>query len=125
LAAQSIHNGSPRSNQPFVAVNCAAVPESLLESELFGYEGGAFTGALKEGKAGLFEKAHNGTIFLDEIGDMPLLIQAKLLRVLQEKQVMRIGSQRVIGINTRVIAATNRNLAEYLADSSARIYITG
>lgn len=115
LAAQSIHNGSPRSNQPFVAVNCAAVPESLLESELFGYEGGAFTGALKEGKAGLFEKAHNGTIFLDEIGDMPLLIQAKLLRVLQEKQVMRIGSQRVIGINTRVIAATNRNLADRIS----------
>ncbi|HMM19819.1 MAG TPA: sigma 54-interacting transcriptional regulator [Selenomonadales bacterium] len=115
MVAQSIHNASPRGSQPFVAVNCAAVPESLLESELFGYEGGAFTGALKEGKAGLFEQAQGGTIFLDEIGDMPLLIQAKLLRVLQEKQVMRIGSQRVIGVNTRVIAATNRNLADKIS----------
>lgn len=110
LMAQSIHNSSPRSAQPFVAVNCAAMPESLLESELFGYEPGAFTGALKDGKRGLFEQAHNGTIFLDEIGDMPVLLQTKLLRVLQEQQVMRIGSQRVINIDVRVIAATHKNL---------------
>ena len=110
LLAQSIHNASPRNIQPFVAVNCAAVPENLLESELFGYEGGSFTGALKEGKAGLFEQAHNGTVFLDEIGDMPLMLQAKLLRVLQERQVMRVGSQRLIHVDIRVIAATNHNL---------------
>jgi sigma-54 dependent transcriptional regulator, acetoin dehydrogenase operon transcriptional activator AcoR len=110
LLAQSIHNFSKRCKQPFVAVNCAAITENLLESELFGYEGGAFTGALKEGKSGLFELANNGTIFLDEIGDMPLTLQTRLLRVLQERQVMRIGSQRVININVRVIAATNKNL---------------
>ncbi len=112
LIAQSIHNESPRNIQPFVAVNCAAVPENLLESELFGYEGGSFTGALKEGKAGLFEQANNGTVFLDEIGDMPLMLQAKLLRVLQERQVMRVGSQRLISVNVRVLAATNHNLQE-------------
>ena len=97
LMAQSIHNESNREKQPFVAINCAALPENLLESELFGYEGGAFTGALKEGKIGLFEQANNGTIFLDEIGDMPLSLQARILRVLQERQVIRIGSQSVIG----------------------------
>jgi transcriptional regulator with PAS, ATPase and Fis domain len=112
LLAQSIHNASIRSKQPFVAFNCAAVPESLLESELFGYERGTFTGALKEGKAGLFEQANNGTIFLDEIGDMPYAMQAKLLRVLQERQVMRVGSQSVFNINIRVIAATNSNLSQ-------------
>ena len=110
LLAQSIHNESSRSAQPFLAFNCAAVPESLLESELFGYEGGTFTGALKEGKMGLFEQANNGTIFLDEIGDMPYVMQAKMLRVLQERQVMRIGSQSVININIRIIAATNNDL---------------
>lgn len=110
LLAQSIHNASTRSMQPFMAFNCAAVPESLLESELFGYERGTFTGALKEGKVGLFEQANNGTIFLDEIGDMPYLMQAKMLRVLQERQVMRIGSQSVININIRIIAATNNDL---------------
>ncbi len=112
LLAQSIHNASARAKQPFVAVNCAAVPEHLLESELFGYEGGSFTGALKEGKAGLFEQANHGTVFLDEIGDMPLMLQAKLLRVLQERQVMRVGSQSLTSVNIRVIAATNRNLRE-------------
>ncbi len=112
LLAQSIHNASARAKQPFVAVNCAAVPEALLESELFGYEGGSFTGALREGKPGLFEQAHHGTIFLDEIGDMPPMLQAKLLRVLQERQVMRVGSQRVYGVDIRVIAATNRDLRE-------------
>ncbi len=110
LLAQSIHNTSNKKNQPFVAVNCAAVPENLLESELFGYEPGAFTGALKEGKKGLFEQAHNGSLFLDEIGDMPVLLQTKLLRVLQERQVMRIGSQKLIDIDVRIIAATNKNL---------------
>jgi len=112
LLAQSIHRASSRSKQPFVAVNCAAVPENLLESELFGYEGGSFTGALKDGKTGLFEQAHHGTVFLDEIADMPLVLQAKLLRVLQERQVMRIGSQKVINVNIRVIAATNHDLRE-------------
>ncbi|OLN32986.1 two component, sigma54 specific, transcriptional regulator, Fis family [Desulfosporosinus metallidurans] len=112
LFAQSIHNFSKKCKQPFVAVNCAAFNESLLESELFGYEGGSFTGALKEGKVGLFELANNGTIFLDEIGDMPLSLQTRLLRVLQERQVMRIGSQRVTNINIRVIAATNKNIFE-------------
>lgn len=110
LLAQSIHNYSNRSKQPFVAVNCAAISESLLESELFGYEGGAFTGAHKGGKTGLFELASNGTILLDEIGDMPLSLQTRLLRVLQERQVMRIGSQRVINVNIRVVAATNKDL---------------
>jgi len=110
LLAQSIHQASARSRQPFVAFNCAAVPESLLESELFGYERGTFTGALKEGKVGLFEQANKGTIFLDEIGDMPYVMQAKLLRVLQERQIMRIGSQSVVDIDIRVIAATNNDL---------------
>jgi len=110
LLAQSIHNESKRKNQPFIAVNCAAMPENLLESELFGYDRGAFTGALKEGKKGLFEAANNGTIFLDEIGDMPLHLQTRLLRILQEKQVMRIGSDKVIDIDIRVVAATNKNL---------------
>jgi len=120
LLAQSIHNASTRSIQPFVAVNCAAVPENLLESELFGYEGGAFTGALKEGKVGLFEQANNGTIFLDEIGDMPYMLQAKLLRVLQERQIMRIGSRSVININIRIIAATNHDLREKIRTGQFR-----
>ncbi len=120
LLAQSLHNHSPRAKQPFVALNCAAVPESLLESELFGYEAGAFTGARKEGKAGLFEQANHGTVFLDEIGDMPHALQARLLRVLQERQVMRVGSQRLINVNIRVIAATNRDLQSDLNSGSFR-----
>lgn len=120
VLAQSIHNASNRSKQPFVAINCAALPESLLESELFGYEGGSFTGALKEGKAGLFEQAHNGTIFLDEIGDMPLSLQTRMLRVIQERQVMRIGSQSVIDINVRIIAATHRNLMRMINEGKFR-----
>ncbi|SMB93440.1 transcriptional regulator, propionate catabolism operon regulatory protein [Thermanaeromonas toyohensis ToBE] len=110
LFAQAIHNASPRRDSHFVAINCAALPENLLESELFGYEEGAFTGAKKAGKPGLFELAHNGTIFLDEIGDLPPSLQAKLLRVLQQKEVMRIGGQTVIPIDVRVIAATNCDL---------------
>ncbi|WP_411679187.1 sigma 54-interacting transcriptional regulator [Clostridium thailandense] len=120
VLAQSIHNASNRSKQPFVAINCAALPESLLESELFGYEGGAFTGALKEGKIGLFEQAHNGTIFLDEIGDMPLSLQTRMLRVIQERQVMRIGSQSVVDINVRIISATHRNLMQMIGEGKFR-----
>lgn len=110
LFAQSIHNGSKRADGPFVAVNCGALPKNLLEAELFGYEEGAFTGAAKGGKAGLFEIAHGGTIFLDEIGEMPLETQVQLLRVLQEKEIRRVGSDRVIPVDIRVITATNRDL---------------
>ncbi len=115
LFARSIHSISPRKNKPFVAINCAAIPEQLLESELFGYEEGTFTGATKGGKSGKFELANSGTIFLDEIGDMPLHLQSKLLRVLQEKKVDRIGSIIPIPIDVRIIAATNKNLEEKVA----------
>lgn len=120
LLAQSIHNESNRCNQPFIAINCAAMPENLLESELFGYEEGAFTGALRGGKKGLFEQAHNGTIFLDEIGDMPIYLQTKLLKVLQENQVMRVGGESVIDIDVRVIAATNRDLLNMIKEEKFR-----
>ncbi|WHH61147.1 sigma 54-interacting transcriptional regulator [Petroclostridium sp. X23] len=110
LFAQSIHNASHRSNGPFVAVNCAAIPDQLLESELFGYEGGAFTGAKKEGKQGLFELAHNGTIFLDEIGEISKGLQARLLRVIQEKEIMRVGGDKIIPVDIRILSATNREL---------------
>ena len=114
LFAQSIHNASPRQDMPFVAINCAAMPPSLLESELFGYEGGSFTGARRDGKAGLMEQANGGTLFLDEVGDMSYDLQTMLLRVLQEKQIMRIGSDRLIPIDIRIIAATNRDMEEDL-----------
>lgn len=120
VMAQSIHNQSDRKNQPFVAINCAAIPENLLESELFGYEEGTFTGALRGGKPGIFEQSHNGTLFLDEIGDMPLHLQAKLLRVLQEKQVSRIGSLKVIEIDVRIIVATHRNIDEMVKNGLFR-----
>ncbi|MDI6812660.1 MAG: sigma 54-interacting transcriptional regulator, partial [Desulfitobacteriaceae bacterium] len=110
LFAQAIHNASSRSPRPFVAINCAALPENLLESELFGYADGAFTGAKKGGKPGLFELAHAGTIFLDEIGEISMSIQARLLRVLEEHEVMRIGGDRIIPVDIRVIAATNKHL---------------
>lgn len=110
LFAHGIHNASCRSAGPFVSVNCAALPESLLESELFGYDDGAFTGARKGGRMGLFELAHGGTIFLDEIGEMSLTIQARLLRVLQHHQIMRVGGNKIIPVDIRVVAATNRNL---------------
>ena len=110
LFAQSIHNASKRSQGPFVAINCAALPEQLLESELFGYVEGAFTGAAKSGKIGLFEAAHKGTIFLDEIGDLSLKLQGRLLRVLQEKEIVRLGDDHVIPIDVRVISATNKDL---------------
>lgn len=120
LIAQSIHNNSNRKNQPFIAVNCAAVPENLLESQLFGYDKGTFTGGLKDGKQGLFELANNGTIFLDEIGDMPLELQTKLLRVFQEKQIMPVGSHNVINIDVRIISATNKNLEQMIDNSQFR-----
>lgn len=120
LFAQSIHNSSNRNNFPFVAVNCAALPESLLESELFGYEDGAFTGAKKGGKLGLFEFAHGGTLFLDEIEEMSLNLQAKLLRVLQEKEVMRIGGDSLINVDVRIIAATNEDLKELVKKGAFR-----
>ncbi|MCR4397828.1 MAG: sigma 54-interacting transcriptional regulator [Firmicutes bacterium] len=110
LAAQSIHNASARRSGPFVAVNCAALPETLLESELFGYAEGAFTGARKGGKPGLFELAHGGSIFLDEIGEVSRRLQARLLRVIQEREVMRIGDDRVLPVDVRIIAATNHDL---------------
>ena len=110
LFAQAIHLAGPRKRQPFVAVNCAALPPQLLESELFGHEEGAFTGAKRGGKIGLFELAHTGTIFLDEIGEIPTEIQARLLRVLQEKEVLRLGGEHLFPVDVRVIAATNRNL---------------
>lgn len=110
LFAQSIHNSSPRKHDPFIAINCASLSENVLESELFGYTKGAFTGAVNEGKAGLFEAAHKGTIFLDEIGEISLNFQAKLLRVLQEKEITRIGDTKSIPVDVRIISATNRNL---------------
>jgi transcriptional regulator with PAS, ATPase and Fis domain len=112
LFAQAIHNYSNRKNGPFVAINCAALPSDILESELFGYVGGAFTGARKEGKKGLFELAHGGTIFLDEITEMDYKNQSRLLRVLQEKSIMPLGSDRVIHVDVRVIASTNRDIRE-------------
>ena len=110
LFAQSIHNASSRKNGPFVAVNCAALTENLLESELFGYVEGAFTGSSKGGKMGLFEQAHGGTLFLDEVEEVSMAIQTKLLRVLQERQVRRIGDDKVIDIDVRIISATNKSI---------------
>ena len=120
LFARAIHNHSDRTDYPFVAVNCAAIPDNLLESELFGYEEGAFTGAKKGGKLGKFELAHNGTIFLDEIGDMSLHLQGKLLRVLQERELDKIGGKSNIFIDVRVIAATNKNLEELVRNGQFR-----
>jgi two-component system, NtrC family, response regulator GlrR len=111
LIAKAIHVSSDRKNQAFVAINCAALPEALLESNLFGHERGAFSGAIREAK-GLFLQAHGGTIFLDEIADMPLSIQAKMLRVIQEKQIRPVGSEKVIDVDVRIITATNKNLEE-------------
>lgn len=110
LFAQSVHAASPRAQRPFVAVNCAAIPEGLLESELFGYEEGAFTGARRQGKAGMFELAHTGTLFLDEVGDLPLSLQGRLLRVLQEKELVRVGGTRILSLDVRILCATHRDL---------------
>lgn len=120
IFAQAIHNQSPRRCGPFIAVNCSALAPSLLESELFGYEEGAFTGAKKGGKIGLFEMANKGTIFLDEIGELPYELQAKLLRVLMEREVMRIGGVDLISIDVRVIAATNKDLLKRIAEGQFR-----
>ena len=120
LIAQSLHNYSARRAKPFVAVNCAALPESLLESELFGYEPGSFTGARSKGKVGLFEQANKGTIFLDEIGDVSPRLQARLLRTIQEMQVMKIGSDKVIDIDVRIIAATNKDLEAAIQEGTFR-----
>lgn len=121
IFAQSIHNYSKRRNGPFVAVNCAALPGQLLESELFGYVGGAFTGASQRGKPGLFEAAHGGTLLLDEIAEMDYQTQGKLLRVLQERQIMRLGSDKVIPVNVRVLAATNKNLKKLVREKVFRL----
>jgi transcriptional regulator with PAS, ATPase and Fis domain len=120
IFAQSIHNASPRKHNNFVAVNCAAIPENLLESEMFGYEEGAFTGAKKEGKIGLFQIAHNGTLFLDEIAEMSLLMQTKLLRVIEEMQIIKIGSNKITTVDVRIITATNKNLRKLVNDGKFR-----
>lgn len=114
LFAQSIHNAGRRKDGPFVAINCASLSDSLLEAELFGYSKGSFTGGLKEGKQGLFELAHGGTIFLDEIGEIPLSTQTQLLRVIEEREIRRIGGDRLIPVDIRIIAATNKNLEEQI-----------
>lgn len=121
LFASSIHNASKRSRFPFVAINCATIPENLLESELFGYEEGAFTGARKGGKTGLFQSANKGTLFLDEIGELSLEMQAKLLRTLEEKEIMRVGGDEIISIDTRIIAATNRDLKSLVESGKFRL----
>lgn len=120
MLAAAIHSASSRSSGPFIIVNCGAIPETLLESELFGYAAGAFTGAKREGKAGKFELADGGTIFLDEIGDLPLHLQVKLLHVLQSKQVERVGSNKLLPVNIRVISATNKNLEEMVRNKEFR-----
>ncbi len=120
LLAQAIHNDSPRAGGPFVAVNCASIPETLIESELFGYEDGAFTGARKKGSIGKIQQANGGTLFLDEIGDMPVSLQARLLRVLQERVVMPLGSSKSIPVNVAVICATNRNLRDMILRGAFR-----
>lgn len=120
VLARAIHNHSRRKDKPIIKVNCAAMPENLLESELFGFEDGAFTGAKKGGKLGKFELAHGGTIFLDEIGDMSISMQAKLLRVLQEKEFERIGGTNSINVNIRVISATNRDLEKMIEEGAFR-----
>ena len=120
LLAQAIHNDSPRKNGPFVAVNCASIPETLIESELFGYEDGAFTGARKKGSIGKILQANGGSLFLDEIGDMPLSLQARLLRVLQERMVTPLGSTKSIAVNVALTCATNRNLRAMIAEKTFR-----
>ena len=120
VAAKMIHDASNRSRGPYVKVNCAAIPDNLLESELFGYEEGAFTGAKKGGRPGLFEFAHQGTLFLDEVEGMSLSMQVKLLRVLQEGEIMRVGGGSIIRVDVRIVAATNESLEEKIQDGSFR-----
>nr|WP_312579780.1 sigma 54-interacting transcriptional regulator [Sedimentibacter sp.] len=121
LFARAIHNESKRNLKPFIAINCAAIPDQLLESELFGYEAGTFTGGNKEGKAGIFEIADGGTVFLDEIGEMAPHLQAKLLRVLQEKKVRRVGSPKEISFDARLISATNKKIDEMIKNKEFRL----
>ncbi|MGL4572557.1 MAG: sigma-54 interaction domain-containing protein [Clostridium sp.] len=120
LVARAIHAEGSRKNKPFIAINCGAIPESLLESELFGYVKGAFSGASSSGRVGKFELANNGVIFLDEIGDMPLYLQVKLLRVLQERTIVKIGSNQLINLDIRVVAATNKNLKKLVEEGKFR-----
>ncbi len=119
LFARAIHQLSPRAKQPFVAINCAAIPDTLVENELFGHEKGAFTGA-NQRKAGRFEMAHGGTLFLDEVGEIPLTVQAKLLRALEEKKIERLGGSGGVTVNVRIVAATNRDLSQAAADGEFR-----
>lgn len=114
VIASFIHHNSDRADKPFIKINCSAIPDALMESELFGYESGAFTGARDKGKAGLFELANHGTILLDEIGDMPLALQAKLLRVIQENEVRRVGGSKAIPLDVRIISATSRDLEDMM-----------
>ena len=120
LIAHSIHNCSERHERMFVRVNCAAIPDQLFESEFFGYMGGSFSGASKTGKVGMFELANGGTLFLDEIGELPLFMQSKLLRVLQEKEVTRVGGTKTIPVDVRIVAATNRNLEKMVQQGKFR-----
>ena len=120
LFAHAVHNASPRAQGPFVAINCAAMPENLLESELFGYEDGAFTGARRGGKPGLFEFAHQGTLFLDEVEGMSPALQCKLLRVLQEHEIMPVGGNRIVRVDVRIVAATNEDLEQRVEEGSFR-----
>lgn len=115
-----IQSGSERADKPYIKVNCAALPEHLLESELFGYERGAFTGADPKGKAGMFELANGGTLLLDEIGEIPVAFQAKLLRALQNRQIIRVGGTQVVDLNVRIIASTNRDLKEMVVEGTFR-----
>ncbi|HAD39147.1 MAG TPA: two-component system response regulator GlrR, partial [Plesiomonas shigelloides] len=119
VLAQAIHKASPRAGAPFIAINCGALPEQLLESELFGHAKGAFTGAVSQ-REGLFQAAQGGTLFLDEIGDMPLALQVKLLRVLQERKVRPLGSNRDIDIDVRVVSATHRDLVKAMEQGEFR-----
>jgi len=119
VIANAIHYSSPRSNGPLIKVNCGAIPENLLDSELFGHEKGAFTGALAK-KRGRFERAHTGTIFLDEIGDLPLAAQVRLLRVLETREIERVGGSETISVDVRIIAATNRNLSQMVQTKEFR-----
>jgi len=120
LIAKLIHKAGKGSKKPFIKINCGAIPEQLLESELFGYEAGAFTGAKKEGKPGMFELANDGTLFLDEIGDLPAVLQVKLLRAIQEKEVMRVGGLKPIKVNVRIVTATHRDLLSMVKNKQFR-----
>ncbi|KAB3085285.1 AAA domain-containing protein, partial [Escherichia coli] len=120
VVARAIHKLSGRRNKPFIAINCAAIPEQLLESELFGYVKGAFTGASANGKTGLIQAANTGTLFLDEIGDMPLMLQAKLLRVIEAREILPIGASSPIQVDIRIISATNQNLVQFIAEGKFR-----